>query len=194
MNRRGVGFMEFAEELGIPRTTLAGYLKGTSHPRADSLEYLAEKLGISLAELVSGDEYPPNRGISCLEPVLLEMAALHPRAVPIAQDAVSLLQTAFQMSDDLYDIEEAEQETENQEIVYRYLLHELRGAALRSPEYGILVKQRCAQGWSTIALIAAISRNKHEVEHLAACCTKLQLSPCHLLDVVQDFLTGASDE
>ncbi len=51
MDKRGVNFMEFSTELGIPRTTLQGYLKGTSSPRADSLEDLAGKLGLSPAEL-----------------------------------------------------------------------------------------------------------------------------------------------
>ncbi|WP_367272227.1 helix-turn-helix domain-containing protein [uncultured Dysosmobacter sp.] len=54
MERQGKTLMEFSTELGIPRSTLQGYLKGTSHPRADSMEELAYKLGISLADLVSG--------------------------------------------------------------------------------------------------------------------------------------------
>lgn len=102
LSKRGIRFQDFARELGIPRTTLTGYMKGTSHPRADSLEYLAEKLGISLSELVSGDGSPHSDGLPCIEPVLMEIPALHPRAIPIARDAASLLQDAFRLSDDLY--------------------------------------------------------------------------------------------
>lgn len=43
--------VHFAASKGIPRTTLRGHLKGTSYPRADSLEELAGKLGIFPAEL-----------------------------------------------------------------------------------------------------------------------------------------------
>ena len=53
LDRRGLNFMEFAKDLDIPRTTLYGYLKGTTSPRADSLEELAKKLGISPAELIA---------------------------------------------------------------------------------------------------------------------------------------------
>ena len=50
---------EFSEELGIARSSLQEYLKGTANPRADAIELLAEKLKITPAELVSGSENPP---------------------------------------------------------------------------------------------------------------------------------------
>lgn len=78
MEKRGLNFMEFSAELDIPRTTLQGYLKGTSSPRADSLEELADKLGISLAELVSGKEQPKNKGAACLEPVFAKFRRFTP--------------------------------------------------------------------------------------------------------------------
>ena len=141
-----MGFQEFAQELGIPRTTLTDYMKGTSHPRADSSEYLAEKLGISLSELVSGDGIPHNDGLPCIEPVLMEIPALHPRTIPIARDAVSLLQDAFRLSDDLYGLKENETEDESSDEVYRYFLHEMMVPSYHSPAYGILAKQRFGQG------------------------------------------------
>ena len=48
MDKRGVNYAEFSAEINIPRTTLQGYLNDTSHPRADSMENLADKLGISV--------------------------------------------------------------------------------------------------------------------------------------------------
>lgn len=192
LNKRGIRFQEFAKELGIPRTTLTGYMKGTSHPRADSLEYLAEKLGISLAELVSGEESPHTDGLACMESVRMEISALHPRVIPIARDAVSLLQDAFRLSDDLYGLRENESADETNNEVYRYFLHEMMVPSYRSPAYGILAKQRFGQGWVTITLVSAFSHDKRAVEQLAARCTELQLSPVHLLDVIQDFLTGCA--
>lgn len=192
LSKRGIRFQDFARELGIPRTTLTGYMKGTSHPRADSLEYLAEKLGISLSELVSGDGSPHSDGLPCIEPVLMEIPALHPRAIPIARDAASLLQDAFRLSDDLYGLKENEPEDESSDEVYRYFLHEMMIPSYRSPAYGILAKQRFGQGWVTITLVSAFSHDKRAVEQLAARCTELQLSPIHLLDVIQDFLIGCA--
>lgn len=45
---------EFAEELGIAVSSLQSYLNGTSNPRAETLELLADKLHVSLTEMVSG--------------------------------------------------------------------------------------------------------------------------------------------
>lgn len=48
----------------------------------------------------------------------------------------------------------------------------------------------CMHGsWSTIARVAPFSGSKSAVLGLIDQCTKLQLAPEHLLDVVQDSLT-----
>ena len=44
---------ELSEELGIAKSALAGYLSGTCNPRTDTLELLAEKRGVSVAEIIS---------------------------------------------------------------------------------------------------------------------------------------------
>ena len=44
---------ELSEELGIAKSALAGYLSGTCNPRTDTLELLAEKHGVSVAEIIS---------------------------------------------------------------------------------------------------------------------------------------------
>ena len=188
MDKRGVNYVGLSEELGIPRTTLQGYLKGTSHPRSDSLEELAEKLGLSLAELVSGEEYPTHTGVSGLDQLLAEFPALHPNVLPVAKDAFSLLQTAFRLSDELYDLDSPADEQEP-DTIYRYYLHELTVPPHATPTYGILVKQRFQECWYTVAIVAAFSHDKAAVLRLIDRCTKLQLSPEHLLDVVHDFLT-----
>ena len=180
--------MEFSSELGIPRSTLQGYLKGTSHPRVDSLEELAKKLGISPAKLVSGEECTGGAGISSLEPILLEFPVLHPRIMPIVKNTIALLRSVLQISDELYDLEEAELARESPDMVYRYFLHELRSPFRRSPSYGILGKERFKEEWTTVALVAAFSHDKAAVAKLARRCTERQLPPEHLFDVVHDFL------
>lgn len=189
MDKRGLNFMEFSTELGIPRTTLQGYLKGTSSPRADTLEELAKKLGISPAELVAGKEYPDSMGISCLDPVLLELPSLHPLVLPAAENAVSLLQYVFRLSSDLNALDERTVPEEPSDAIYRYFLHELKSPSHHSPGYGILVKERFAESWATIAVVAPFSHDRAAVTQIIQRCTKLQLSPEHLLDIVQDFLT-----
>lgn len=188
MDKRGVNYAGLSTQLGIPRATLRGYLKGSSHPRSDSLEQLADKLGISLAELVSGEEYPRSTGISCLDYVLMEIPALNPHVLPIAKEAVSLLRSLFLLSDDLRGIEEADTDAGCPNTVYSYCLHELYDPFQHTPAYGILVKRRSGKRWSTVALVVPFSSDKLAVLDLIDRCTKLQLSPEHLLDVVHDFL------
>lgn len=192
MDKRGLNFMEFAAELDVPRTTLRGYLKGTSSPRADSLEELAKKLDISPAELVAGKEYPSSTGVYCLDPVLLELPSLHPLVLPAAQDAVSLLHRLFRLSSDLNALDEKTAPEEPPDALYRYFLHELKSPSYHSPAYGILMKERFAGSWATIAVVAPFSHDRAAVTQIIRRCTKLQLSPEHLLDVVQDFLTQSA--
>lgn len=189
MGKRGMNYAKFSKEIGIPRTTLQGYLKGTSHPRTDSLEELADRLGLSPAELVSGEEYPAPTGIPSIDQILEEIPALHPHVLPFARQLVSMLKAIFQMSEDLYGNDRPNAETLCQNPAYKYCLHELRDPFRRALSYGILVKECSQERWFTVAVIAPFSSDKVAVLNLIDRCTKLQLSPEHLLDVVQDFLT-----
>jgi transcriptional regulator with XRE-family HTH domain len=45
---------ELSADLDIPRSSLENYAKGTANLRVDSLQMLAERLGMTPAELVSG--------------------------------------------------------------------------------------------------------------------------------------------
>lgn len=188
MDKRGVNYVGLSNEIGIPRSTLHGYLKGTSHPRSDSLDELAKRLGISIAELVSGTEYP-HTGISCIDQMFWELPRLHPLVFPIAREAVFLLQTMFSMSDAMYDVDGHLTNKGVTEATYRYCLHELRDSSFCIPSYGIVMEQRLEDRWSTVAVVSPISRDRASVIRLIDLCSKLQLSPEHLLDVVQDFLT-----
>ena len=48
--------LEFSKELGIPRSTFQGYLKGENCLRSDSIEEIAKGLNITPAQLISGPE------------------------------------------------------------------------------------------------------------------------------------------
>lgn len=43
-----------AAELGIAVSSLEGYMSGTANPRAETIELIAEKMNISMIEMVSG--------------------------------------------------------------------------------------------------------------------------------------------
>lgn len=190
MDKRGVNYVELSEAIDVPRTTLQGYLNGTSHPRADSMENLANKLGISLAELVSGEEHFVSAVDSNFDQILSNIPSLHPTVLPVAQQAVSLLKILFQLSRDLYAAENMNIDASCQNESYLlYCLHEMWDPFRHSLSYGIQVKEYMHGNWSTIAMVAPFSSNRSAVLGLIEQCSKLQLSPDHLLDVVQDFLT-----
>ena len=67
MKETGKTKLEFSKELGIPRSTLQGYLKGDKCLRSDSIEEIAKRLDLSPAQLISGPE--PCAGLRVLSPV-----------------------------------------------------------------------------------------------------------------------------
>ena len=189
MDKRGVNYAKLSAEIDIPRTTLQGYLSGTSHPRADSMENLADKLGISVAELVSGEEPPASAMDFDFDQILSTVPTLHPKVLPSTQQAASLLKSLFQLSEELYAAEEQNVDAPYQSADYLYCLHEVWDPFRRSLSYGILVKECVQECWSTIAIVAPFSGNRSAVLGLIGRCTRLQLAPEHLLDVLQYFLT-----
>lgn len=180
--------LEFSKELDIPRSTLQEYLKGETDLRADSIEELAKRLGISPVQLISGPEWLDSGGSSCLDAALLEISGLHPQAQTLANEAVSLLRSAFRISEELSELDSRRRTADHPEYRYKYVLHELWDPFRGTYSYGILGKERMAEKWVTVAIVAAFSRERSAVAQLARRCTELQLSPEHLLDVIQDFL------
>ena len=91
---RHISIEILAKELDITKSAVQAYLKGDSNPRADTLELLAEKCGVSMIELVSvplpgweqaetdanllmigGGGLPPEKREACVQH-LLAIAAL----------------------------------------------------------------------------------------------------------------------
>lgn len=91
---RDLSLREIAREFGIPWSSLEGYASGRANPRADTLELLAGKLGVSITELVSGlphgwkqaetivcaaaaaGSLPPDKREKCIK-LFLELTALY---------------------------------------------------------------------------------------------------------------------
>ena len=190
MKAAGKTKLEFSRELGIPRSTFQEYLKGDKCLRSDSIEELAKSLAISPAQLISGPDYAESCRIFSTDALLAEIQTLHPRAQGLAQEAVSLLQTAFRLSAewDRLDALSESPSCEAPESAYRYVLYEAHGAARMLYAYGILGQQHLDGGWTTIAITAPFSNNRSSVAHLSKLCTDQQLEPIHILDVIHDFM------
>ena len=84
MQERNLSTLEFADELGIPLTSAKNYLKGKSNPTAETMSLLAEKLGITPVELISG----PPRGWEQAEIVL--RASKEIAALPLARQEIAV--------------------------------------------------------------------------------------------------------
>ena len=54
--------------------------------------------------------------------------------------------------------------------------------------YAICAEELASQGWVSVHTIPGVSCDKEFASHLAEQCTRLQLSPMHLLDIVLDML------
>ena len=190
MKAAGKTKLEFSRELGIPRSTFQEYLKGDKCLRSDSIEELAKSLSMSPAQLISGPDYTESCRIFSTDALLAELQTLHPRAQGLAQEAVSLLQTAFRLSAewDRLDALSASPACEAPESAYRYVLYEAHGPARMIYAYGILGQQHLDSGWTTIAITAPFSNNRSSVARLSKLCTDQQLEPIHILDVIHDFM------
>ena len=53
----GLSFEELAQKLNLPKSSTVNYCNGTGNPRADTLELLAERCGMPVTTMVSGQ--PP---------------------------------------------------------------------------------------------------------------------------------------
>mgnify|MGYP000009974619 FL=1 len=179
--------LEFSKELGIPRSTFQGYLKGENCLRSDSIEEIAKGLNITPAQLISGPEDAAAESLR-LETLLPQIPALHPQAQRLAKDAIALLQTAFRVSQELMCIDAHASEQDAPEGAYRYFLQETWQPAHMRCSYGLLGQQRQSGCWTTLAVISPFSDDRAAVERLARLCTTQQLDPVHLFDVIHDFL------
>ena len=166
-----------------------GHLRGEKSLRSDSVEMLANCLNISPAQLISGPEYLERSTATVFDSILMQIQDLHPQTQILAKEAVSLLQIAFRISEELYGIEMQKTVPENPDDIYRYIPHKIWDPFRRECSYGILGKVRLTDGWTTVAAVSPFSSNINAVTRLAKQCTEQQLSPIHLLDAIQDHLT-----
>ena len=106
MAEKGRTQAEFSDELGIAHSSLQEYLKDGANPRADTIELLAEKLGITPAKLISGADMPA-------EMYKLEaQKTTHPLLEPAIGASLRLTRELFLLSDKLNALETEEKTDE----------------------------------------------------------------------------------
>ena len=92
MKKKDMTLVEFAEEIGIAKSTLQGYLKEDANPRADTIELLSQRLNITPTKLI-GD---PEEVSGCLN--LPQRAEIHPLLLPILELCHGLSIEVLQLS------------------------------------------------------------------------------------------------
>ena len=167
MDEAGKTKLEFSRDLGIPRSTLQGYLRGEKGLRSDSIEELAKRLGMSPAQLISGPG-----AAEAVSPAANAASSLAQHSLVRAL-AEEIVEAALRRSGEWAGLDAAE-----------------TGNAPRVPyAYGILGQQRLDGEWKTVAMIAPFSNDSAATAHLARLCTGQQLEPIHIRDGIHDFMT-----
>lgn len=72
---------------------------------------------------------------------------------------------------------------------YRYeIVHTYYGADKTHPHFGLALMECYDNEIRPLRTFADLSLNRQDIEHLVADCNRFQLSPIHLMDVIEDFL------
>ena len=159
MDEAGKTKLEFSRDLGIPRSTLQGYLRGEKGLRSDSIEELAKRLGMSPAQLISGPG-----AAEAVSPAANAASSLAQHSLVRAL-AEEIVEAALRRSGEWAGLDAAE--TGNApDGAYRYALYEAHGAARVPYAYGILGQQRLDGEWKTVAMIAPFSNDSAATAHL----------------------------
>lgn len=175
--------LEFSKELGIPRSTLQGYLKGDKCLRSDSIEEIAKRLDLPSAQLISRPVYAEEFVLFLLDTLQEELRMLHPQAQGLAREAAALLHAAFRLSAEWnrLDVHPTAAKTEDSEgLTYRHIPYEAHGEARMLYAYGMLVQKYLQMHWATIFFVVPFSNDRSSAARLAKLCTEHQLDPIHL--------------
>ena len=97
MEESQLSLTDFSKELGIGKSSLQAYLNCQQNMRLDTIELIAERMGITPAELVSG--------ISSADKPQPPGENLHPLLEPIEKEFLAVNQFLTVISDRLYKLE-----------------------------------------------------------------------------------------
>ena len=183
MQEEGKTMAEFSEELGVSRSTLQNLMRGENALRTDTVELIAGKLDIPLGELISGK--PAGRQMTLRAAMALLLSEVQAIPEPFHTAATAMLhclEEAIRLNK-VTHMDTGYLNYCSRDDTYRYFVHE----SCFGPRYGLVAKQNMGN-WTTVALTPGFSDDLGSVLMLARDCTKAQLPPEKLIEVVGDFL------
>ena len=174
-----LSLVEFAEALGIGRSSLQEYLSEKRCPKIDTLELIAEKLKIPIDAFVSGKLTLDVWSDTC--------KTLHPLLQPLA---AAQLHALVYISDKIYAMEQRLAEKAHENSSYQYTIINAKDPSGSRASYGLLVQTWYGNSWHAVMAIAPFSEDRAAVFSLTQFCAKLQIPPDRMMEVVEDFLAG----
>ena len=179
--KTGLNTMECAKALGISKSSLQDYKDGKRLPRADTLELIADSMGISVADLISDCDNPIQDAFSDA------WQNLHPLLRPVAE---AQIQELVRLSNEIYALEQRLAEKGGENGTYQYTFFSAKDASRSRISYGLFVKEWRGDAWHAVAAVAPFSEDCAAVFDLTQYCAKLQIPPDRMMEVVEDFLAG----
>ncbi|MFR7832593.1 MAG: DUF6514 family protein [Blautia wexlerae] len=180
--------LEFSKELGIPRSTFQGYLKGENCLRSDSIEEIAKGLNITPAQLISGPE-----DTSCGVPPARDAPAADPGAAPAGASGWRRTRSRFcrppsarLAGADVHRCARLRAGCSGGHLPI------FSAGDLAAGAHALLLRSSWPAAAKRLLDDAcghlSLSDDRAAVERLAKLCTTQQLDPVHLFDVIHDFL------
>ena len=149
-----LSLVEFAEALGIGRSSLQEYLSEKRCPKIDTLELIAEKLKIPIDAFVSGKLTLDVWSDTC--------KTLHPLLQPLAE---AQLRALVYLSDKIYALEQRITEKGHQNG-YQYTLINAKVPSSSRVSYGLLVQTWYGNSWHAVMAVAPFSEDRAAVFNL----------------------------
>lgn len=164
---------EFARELGVGRTTFQNCLAGRGNPNVKTIERLARGMGITPAQLVSGESRPTESAFDLISGLL---DTLHPTLVEAGVIQLEAMRRLLLLSEELCAAGRTWQYQVSEPAPSQYAL---KAEGVSGTAYEAVSKQS-----------RVFTDSRRVAEAAAEIFTRHSLSPIHLDDAIDDFLNS----
>ena len=161
---------EFAEMLGIGRTSCQDYLAGRGNPSANTIQQMADRMDVTLGQLVSGEDGPIESAFDLINGML---DRLHPSLYEAGAALLESLQNVFLLSEQRFA----------DSMNWRYSVTEPHPF-----QYGLMAETRTGQGWIFAAESDPFTDDHAIAQAAAELFTRNALSPIHMADAIEDYM------
>ena len=161
---------ELADALGIGKTSHRDDTAGRGDPDGKTFQQTAQKMGISLGELVSGEEPPYENAFDLISGML---ETLHPSLYKMGEFLWTSMLELFRCSERCWE----------EDPNWRYTVTEPRPL-----QYGLRADRRTEEGWKYVKESAPFTEDPDIARSAAELFTRNALSPIHLEEAIEDFL------